>query len=58
MKRPSYKFAIQWIEDNDDCTGDGPEDLQGYLTVALVADLFGVGQEKVARDVINRRKRK
>jgi len=56
MKRPSYKKAIQWIAENDnDGLNDNHEDIQWYLTVAFVADLFDITTEKVAKDVFKRR---
>lgn len=48
----SYEFAVAWIagEDNpgDD---DDVETIAGYLTVALVGDLFGKSSARVAADV-------
>lgn len=55
MKRPSYRQAVAWIADNDGM-GDGDaldvEAVRGLISVALVSDLFGVAQDKVARDVV------
>lgn len=50
--RPTYRAAVEWIATNDS-PGDAEfeEALRGYLTVALVADLFGVSCERVAKDV-------
>jgi len=51
-KQPSYAQAVQWIADNDAPGDDVPApDLAGYLTVMLVADLFGRTEAKVATDV-------
>ena len=57
MQRGSYRFAVEWIALNDNA-GDGDESKQisGYLTVALLADLFGVLQERIAKDVLTFRK--
>ena len=54
MKRASYKFGIAWIALNDN-PGDeeGLEEVSGYISTALLADLFSVHQKKVAQDVIN-----
>jgi len=54
--RPSYHTAVQWIA-NEDSPGDNDdiETLRGYLTVCLVADLFGKDQDKVAKDVYEAR---
>lgn len=55
MTRPSYKHAILRIVENDDC-----EDMLngGVLSVtgSLVADLFGVTDEKVKKDIIRKHK--
>jgi hypothetical protein len=51
-----YKFAIQWIALND-ANGDdqAPEQLAGYVSVVLVADIYGKDQDEVAKDVYNLR---
>lgn len=56
MTRPSYKTAVAWIAFNDN-DGDGPDAwlIRQYITTALVADLFDVDIERVARDVARRR---
>lgn len=52
MKRPSYWAAVRWIADNDNPGDDEPsENIAGYMTVLLVADLFGVEADNVAIDV-------
>jgi hypothetical protein len=50
MKRASYKFGIAWIALNDN-PGDeeGLEEVSGYISTALLADLFSVDQKKVAQ---------
>jgi hypothetical protein len=58
MKRANYRDAIAWIACNDDAGGPDALDLktvQGYSSVFLIADLFGVEQERVARDVVRYR---
>lgn len=52
MKRKGYRYAVAWIALNDN-PGDNEslDILSGYVSVALVADLFGVSQYKVAQDV-------
>jgi hypothetical protein len=49
---PTYGAAVLWIAEND-APGDrhGPGELAGYISVALVADLFGKDQRQVAFDV-------
>jgi hypothetical protein len=58
MKRASYRHAVQWIALNDEA-GNTPTDSQqiisDYVTTALIADLFDVTTERVARDVLRYR---
>jgi hypothetical protein len=61
MKRASYRDAISWIACNDDADGSDVlnfETVHGYTSVGLIADLFGVEQERVARDVVRYRNNK
>jgi len=59
MKRASYREAVYWIAMND---GPGDHDaleveyVQGQLTVGIIADIFGVADERVAKDVVRVRK--
>lgn len=56
MQTPTYRDAIQWIAANDNPGDAEPlEAVAAYLTVALVADLFGVTPDRVAADVIKAR---
>jgi len=60
MKRASYRHAVAWIAEVDNAGASDACDAEivhGYITVGLVADLFGVEQERVARDVVRARKR-
>jgi hypothetical protein len=58
MQRASYRYAIAWIALNDNLGDDEAEDvLRGYLTVVMVADLFGVEPDRVAADVAKYRKK-
>lgn len=51
-----YKFAVEWIANEDANGDDDPVDvLAGYISVALVADIYGKDQAEVARDVYNLR---
>lgn len=60
MKRASYRNAVALIALND---GPGEpwardvEQVAGMMSVTLVADLFGVTEERVARDVVACRER-
>jgi hypothetical protein len=59
MKRASYSDACWWIALNDDAGATDALDAEavsGYVTTALVADLFGIPQERVGLDVVLRRK--
>lgn len=57
MKRASYRNGIDFIAMNDNCDMVEEKELVGTGTVFLMAELFGVTQEKVAKDVINYRKK-
>jgi hypothetical protein len=57
MKRASYRFAVEWIALNDDAVEMDSEEVAASISVALVADLFGVDPEKVAADVIRFREK-
>jgi hypothetical protein len=58
MKRASYRHAVEWIALNDSPADNDPVDqLRGLVTVCLVADLFGVDQDKVAADVFTFREK-
>ena len=53
MKRASYREAIAWIAHNDNAgNGDSEEDVAGYVTVALVSDIFWKGEAEVAAAVM------
>lgn len=52
MKRPAYRDAVAFIALEDDpAAGPNTDEIVGYITTALVADMFGVDVERVARDV-------
>ena len=58
MKRPSYHEACLWIAVNDNAgNGDSLEEVTDYITVAMLADIWGLETEKVGRDVWGTRKR-
>lgn len=59
MKRASYRAAVQWVALNDSAGEDTAlkvSEVSELITVVLVADIFGVEPEKVARAVIRVRK--
>lgn len=48
-KRPTLTEAIEWIAHNDNAgNGDSKNDIAGYLSTALAADLFACGQHRLA----------
>ena len=51
--RPSYRRALRWIVENDDTEwlSDEGGDVTLSVTAALVADLFGLTDEKVDKDL-------
>lgn len=58
MKRASYRYAIDWVAQNDsggDPDAMNPEVVKDLVTAVLVADLFDVPSEKVGRDIVRRR---
>lgn len=58
MRRASYREGVAWIAMNDDAgSNDALEEsaVQGYISTVLLADLFGVGTDRVARDVVRYR---
>ncbi len=55
MKRASYRHAIDWVAWNDDPETLEAEDIRGYISTLLVADLFGVEPERVALDIAEKR---
>lgn len=58
--RHGYRYAVEWIALNDDPGSDDstdPEVIAGYVSVHLVADLFGKDSRDVAVDVCYYRRR-
>jgi len=56
MSNPTYNRAVRWIAYNDNDAELDQAAIEEYVTVALVADLFGKTTDKVAADVFNVRK--
>lgn len=55
-KKPRYFEAIAWIADNDSAGNDDNADaVKEYVTVCLIADLFGADVARVATDVVRHR---
>lgn len=57
VKRASYRDAIDFIACNDEPTETDPEEVRGLASVLLVASIFGVDTERVAKDVVRYRKK-
>jgi hypothetical protein len=58
VKRANYKDACYWIAVNDNAgNGDTLEEIEQYITVALIADMWRKPEAQVARDVLNERTR-
>lgn len=58
--RPSFRAAITWIAENDDTDWVGSsrgEDEPLSVTAALVADLFGADDDRVANAIRRKLKR-
>lgn len=56
LKRASFRDAIFWIAHNDNAGGgDDREAVEGYISVVLVADLFGTDAKHVAEEVMKLR---
>jgi len=53
VRAQGYPVAVAWIAEND-CAGElSPVDeIAGFVSTLLVADLYGVNAERVAFDVI------
>jgi hypothetical protein len=55
MKRASYKHGVEIIALNDEPTCLDVQEVQCFISVTLLADLFDVPVETVARDVVKLR---
>ena len=48
-----YRFAVAWIAQNDNAgNGDSIEEIAGYVSTLLLADLAEKDPDKVARDIM------
>lgn len=56
-KRASYREGVAWIALNDEPEEMDQESVKGYISVLLLADLFGKEPEDVAVDVLSYRKK-
>lgn len=47
-----YRYALQWLVDNDDCHYlDDPEDTGLSVTASMVADIYEKPDDKVREDI-------
>jgi hypothetical protein len=56
-RKPTITEAYEWIAHNDEPDEMDEEVVAGFVTVALVADVFGATTTHVAKRVIQIRKR-
>lgn len=56
-KRASIKEAVFWIAHNDEPGETEAEEIAGLISVKLVADLFGLTDEEVAKRVARERRK-
>lgn len=56
MKRASYREAVRFIAEEDEPLLMEVDDMNGMASVQLVACIFDVDADRVARDVIKLRK--
>lgn len=54
--RPSYKKAVMLIAYNDEPSSMLEEEMEGIVSVVIIASLFDKTPEKVAADVVSYRK--
>lgn len=52
QRRPSYKKAVEWVALNDDSAELDAEAIEHSVSVAFIADIWGVPARRVARDVL------
>ena len=57
MKRASYRVGVYWIAINDEPLDGDPASVAGYISTLLLADLFGVDPQRVAKDVLRQRQK-
>lgn len=55
MKRARYREGVSWIANNDEPGEKSLESVAGQVSTLLLADLFDLRPEKVARDVLRER---
>jgi len=56
-RKQGYRFGVRWIAENDEPDTLDAEEVSGYISTLLLADLFGKDALDVARDVVRARER-
>ena len=57
MTRASYRHGVRWIAENDEPEGTDLDEVSGYISTLLLADLFGKDADIVAADIIKHREK-
>lgn len=57
MKRASYREGVAWIAANDEPMSRSAEEIAGFISSLLLADLFHVEPARVGADVLRLRVR-
>ena len=57
MTRHGYRFGVQWIAETDEPNSLDVQEVSGYISTLLLADLFGKSPEVVAADIVRYRER-
>lgn len=55
MKRASYRHGVAWIAGNDEPGETNIDAIRSQISVLMLADLFGIEPERVAKDVLRYR---
>lgn len=56
-RRPLLTDAVEWIAMNDEPGDLDPKSVAGYISTALIADLFGTPADMLARRIVLIRQR-
>ena len=56
VTRPTLTRAVEWIAFNDEPTCMDEEVVSGFISVLLVADLFGKESHEIAKRVVDTRR--
>lgn len=54
-KRASYRFGVAWIAENDEPETLDADEIGGFISTLLLADLFGKEPGDVAADIVRYR---